>query len=107
MGPAELRGSITRFSAAAQGVRPLFLPAHAILIMRANTGWVAEWLKAPVLKTGGGSRLPGVRIPPHPPPYRFCAMEGRAIRTLPVLRSMAIFSALERVEHCRAQAGNV
>ena len=30
-------------------------------------GWVAEWFKAPVLKTGVGSRSPGVRIPPHPP----------------------------------------
>jgi hypothetical protein len=28
---------------------------------------VAEWFKAPVLKTGVGSRPPGVRIPPHPP----------------------------------------
>src|SRR3954462_11603559 len=31
------------------------------------SGWVAEWFKAPVLKTGVGSRPPGVRIPPHPP----------------------------------------
>ena len=30
-------------------------------------GWVAEWLNAPVLKTGEGVSLPGVRIPPHPP----------------------------------------
>ena len=30
-------------------------------------GWVAEWLKAPVLKTGKGSRPSWVRIPPHPP----------------------------------------
>ena len=28
---------------------------------------MAEWFKAPVLKTGVGSRSPGVRIPPHPP----------------------------------------
>jgi hypothetical protein len=28
---------------------------------------VAEWFKAPVLKTGVGSRSPWVRIPPHPP----------------------------------------
>ncbi len=32
-----------------------------------HNGWVAEWFKAPVLKTGVGSRSPGVRIPPHPP----------------------------------------
>ena len=30
-------------------------------------GWVAEWLKAPVLKTGEPARVPWVRIPPHPP----------------------------------------
>ena len=30
-------------------------------------GWVAEWLKAPVLKTGEAATSPWVRIPPHPP----------------------------------------
>ncbi len=30
-------------------------------------GWVAEWSKAAVLKTVGRLRVPGVRIPPHPP----------------------------------------
>src|SRR5215475_8584480 len=30
-------------------------------------GWVAEWFKAPVLKTGRGLRSSWVRIPPHPP----------------------------------------
>jgi hypothetical protein len=30
-------------------------------------GWVAERLKAPVLKTGVGADPPWVRIPPHPP----------------------------------------
>ena len=30
-------------------------------------GWVAEWLKAPVLKTGKGETPSWVRIPPHPP----------------------------------------
>jgi hypothetical protein len=29
-------------------------------------GWVAEWFKAPVLKTGVGESPPWVRIPPHP-----------------------------------------
>ena len=32
-----------------------------------GSGWVAEWFKAPVLKTGVGSRPPWVRIPPLPP----------------------------------------
>jgi hypothetical protein len=30
-------------------------------------GRVAEWFKAPVLKTGEGASLPWVRIPPCPP----------------------------------------
>lgn len=30
-------------------------------------GWVAEWLKAPVLKTGKGATPSWVQIPPHPP----------------------------------------
>ena len=30
-------------------------------------GWVAEWLKAPVLKTGRRATVSWVRIPPHPP----------------------------------------
>jgi hypothetical protein len=30
-------------------------------------GEVAEWLMAPVLKTGVPERAPGVRIPPSPP----------------------------------------
>lgn len=31
-----------------------------------KNGGVAEWLKAPVLKTGDPLRGPGVRIPPPP-----------------------------------------
>ncbi len=30
-------------------------------------GWVAEWLKAPVLKTGRRETVSWVQIPPHPP----------------------------------------
>ena len=33
----------------------------------ARAGWVAEWLKALVLKTSVGETPPWVRIPPHPP----------------------------------------
>ena len=36
-----------------------------VLIM--NLGEVAEWLMAPVLKTGIPERVSGVRIPPSPP----------------------------------------
>ncbi len=32
----------------------------------AETGWVAEWSKAAVLKTAVRETVPGVRIPPHP-----------------------------------------
>src|SRR6185312_755583 len=32
-----------------------------------GVGWVAEWFKAPVLKTGVPARVPWVRIPPLPP----------------------------------------
>jgi hypothetical protein len=32
-----------------------------------TAGEVAEWLMAPVLKTGVPERVPGVRIPPSPP----------------------------------------
>src|SRR6266849_9760078 len=32
-----------------------------------NDGRVAEWFKAPVLKTGVPARVPWVRIPPLPP----------------------------------------
>ena len=39
-------------------------------------GEVAEWLMAPVLKTGVPERVPGVRIPPSPPfPLQFKAMK--------------------------------
>src|SRR5215207_3752106 len=54
--------------------------------VRRATGQVAEWLKAPVLKTGGPSRVSWVRIPPCPlyhndlaPPELWealCAWEG-------------------------------
>ena len=35
-----------------------------------ENGWVAERLKAPVLKTGRPARVSWVRIPPHPPETR-------------------------------------
>ncbi len=38
----------------------------SVAFIRAN-GWVAERLKAPVLKTGRRLRVSWVRIPPHPP----------------------------------------
>ena len=39
-------------------------------------GQVAERLIAPVLKTGERASVPGVRIPPCPPPYACSASGG-------------------------------
>src|ERR1700735_4120205 len=38
-----------------------------------SAGEVAEWLMAPVLKTGVPERVPGVRIPPSPPHSLSCS----------------------------------
>jgi hypothetical protein len=51
-----------------QKVKPLIL----------LSGRVAEWFKAPVLKTGVPARAPWVRIPPLPPIYDFCPGERTA-----------------------------
>ncbi len=45
---------------------------HALHYTR---GRVAEWLNAPVLKTGIGESLSGVRIPPRPP-FAFLVLVG-------------------------------
>ena len=44
------------------------IPNSQLSILNSRSGEVAEWLMAPVLKTGVGETLPGVRIPPSPPP---------------------------------------
>jgi hypothetical protein len=46
-------------------------------------GWVAEWSKAPVLKTGVVVRLPWVRIPPHPRFYLQGLVFTRSMAGLP------------------------
>jgi hypothetical protein len=47
---------------------------------------VAEWFKAPVLKTGVGASPPWVRIPPHPPvPLSRLFARVRNIPTIPRL----------------------
>ena len=43
-------------------------------------GWVAEWLKAPVLKTGRRASVSRVRIPPHPPSCFALRRIGRGYR---------------------------
>jgi hypothetical protein len=40
-------------------------------------GWVAEWFKAPVLKTGVGESPPWVRIPPHPSGHMYSELKNR------------------------------
>ena len=44
-------------------------PGRTPLLSRfsSSDGRVAEWFKAPVLKTGVPARVPWVRIPPLPP----------------------------------------
>ena len=53
-------------------------------------GEVAEWLMAPVLKTGVPERVPGVRIPPSPPASQNC----REILPNPNPRNMRTFRDL-------------
>ena len=49
-------------------------PRHSLF----STGWVAERLKAAVLKTAVRASVPWVRIPPHPPIIAdFGALEGK------------------------------
>jgi hypothetical protein len=43
-------------------------PSTALSDSHSGLGRVAEWFKAPVLKTGVPARVPWVRIPPLPPP---------------------------------------
>ena len=37
-----------------------------LVVQNDDSGWVAEWTKAAVLKTAVRVTVPGVRIPPHP-----------------------------------------
>jgi TolB-like protein len=46
--------------------------------INSKLGGVAERLKAPVLKTGGGVSRPWVRIPPPPPNYRLAGHPARS-----------------------------
>jgi hypothetical protein len=54
---------------------------HARTKLRA--GRVAEWLMAPVLKTGVPERVSGVRIPPLPPHCLYNQLVMRRIHTFP------------------------
>ena len=48
-------------------LRVIFFCAMARCVLNFRQGRVAEWLMAPVLKTGVPERVSGVRIPPLPP----------------------------------------
>src|ERR1700742_2039159 len=74
-----------------------------------RNGRVAEWFKAPVLKTGVPARVPWVRIPPLPPasilPYRPPLDSGGAFAGE---RSISPFALSRRIRRrlpglCRAQ----
>src|SRR6266404_6730577 len=43
--------------------------------LNSKAGRVAEWFKAPVLKTGVPARVPWVRIPPLPPSCALSSLE--------------------------------
>lgn len=45
-------------------------PSTALSDSNSELGRVAEWFKAPVLKTGVPARVPWVRIPPLPPKHQ-------------------------------------
>ena len=51
-------------------------PAPAVGLGCGDRGWVAERLKAAVLKTAVRASVPWVRIPPHPPFQRLCDSEA-------------------------------
>ena len=67
--------------------------------MKRRAGGVAEWFKAPVLKTGVGASPPWVRIPPPPPladcpPWHDIAADHRIVTKWhsvpPILRCSSI-----------------
>jgi hypothetical protein len=58
-------------------------------IARRVCGWVAERLKAPVLKTGRPARVSWVRIPPHPPGF---AAQRRSLPRRSAPREAGLFA---------------
>jgi hypothetical protein len=74
-------------------------------------GEVAEWLMAPVLKTGIPERVSGVRIPPSPPFSLDCResalYSSRKRRKSPQLRRFCSQTGLEKVPHFTQQASFV
>src|SRR5208282_6180967 len=75
-------------------------------------GEVAEWLKAPVLKTGVRETVPGVRIPPSPPVFRFLLFGSLTINLLPDLLMVYVLKTVTTyvsvwcggLFHCRVES---
>jgi hypothetical protein len=74
-----------------------------------SRGWVAEWLKAAVLKTASPARGSWVRIPPHPPHRQaFCAVQeiGReaaaALAPEAATRSASATARAAHLDHIQA-----
>ena len=57
---------------------------------------MAEWFKAPVLKTGVRASAPWVRIPPHPPVYAEKSHTNRHFPDPPSPLPLPIFAAPQR-----------
>ena len=62
--------NLTQLTGDEPGIRANGLWLHESLSKLKGSGRMAEWLKAPVLKTGDWETGPGVRIPLLPPQIR-------------------------------------
>jgi hypothetical protein len=66
---SQRRKSVRKFASTPSGIipTPLYDPSLTCGMPQTNTGSVAEWFKALVLKTSVRGTVPWVRIPPLPP----------------------------------------
>src|SRR5262249_54627796 len=73
---------------------PFALPSGPVCDKRSKflVGRVAEWFKAPVLKTGVPARVPWVRIPPLPPKPLFMTVRPCSLPTRLLLISSIVFT---------------
>ena len=67
-GGSSVKGALAAQVPLQRALTPVARYGNALKIV---LGWVAERLKAPVLKTGRGASPSWVRIPPHPPLYAY------------------------------------
>src|SRR5579871_6513323 len=81
---------------------------RAPLLQKCNdscSGGVAEWLKAPVLKTGRDESLSWVQIPPPPPDSQGEVMLSRTCSKLCWLTKLRFFSTQQRGDVARVRLG--